>query len=91
MPLYEPDYPRLSYYWKRHHERYVRRMSTGYDVLVCQECGGEGVDCTRCEGTGFVRAVGGRRGRKMGRNERREAAKMKRMVLRQGFERAKEE
>jgi len=36
------DYPRQGFEWRRHHERYVRRVTALPRKLTCQECGGDG-------------------------------------------------
>ena len=62
------DYRRFDVYNRRHHERFVRRVKTTSDSLLCQDCMGAGgamepilddgsgpwYDCGWCEGTGFV-------------------------------------
>lgn len=60
-----PDYTRINYVWRQHHQRYVRHVEV--DGLTCQSCRGYGgwtdviVDgqgpwepCGWCEGTGKV-------------------------------------
>ena len=68
MGFYDIDYPRLAYYRRRHHARYVQRVEETDDSLPCQACRGWGgeaepvlddstgpwLECGWCEGTGSV-------------------------------------
>jgi DnaJ-class molecular chaperone len=63
-----PDYPRMTYHYRQHHERFERRVLSLPRKLVCQECkgmgghkeiidpelGGPWESCGWCEGTGYV-------------------------------------
>ena len=60
------DYPRLTYEAQQHHKRFVRRVTTTDDSMLCQDCCGYGgyievvlddgsgpwLECYWCEGTG---------------------------------------
>lgn len=62
------NYAKMDNDRRRHHERYVRRISAMPRKLMCQDCGGAGgevepvldygegpwFDCGWCEGTGHV-------------------------------------
>ena len=64
------DYARLDYVYRRHHERFKRRVRSRVPLLTCQACGGDGGEvnviledgsgpwdeCGWCEGTGYVDA-----------------------------------
>lgn len=59
------DYAKIDYQYQTHHQRFVHRVETTGDSLLCQECGGAGgwieivyegsgpwEPCGFCEGTG---------------------------------------
>ena len=62
------NYSRRDYQWRKHHERYKKRVQEKHPHLHCMECGGRGggieiVDpelggpwwpCEYCEGTGLM-------------------------------------
>lgn len=65
MMTSEVDYPRVDWYRRQHHSRYVRRVRETDDSLNCEVCDGEGgevetvpdgpgsqLECGWCEGTG---------------------------------------
>lgn len=63
------DYARLAELSRRHHERFVRYVTSHPRKLICQDCGGAGgwvevvlhetgqgpwIECGWCEGTGYI-------------------------------------
>lgn len=64
------DYAKLDFRYRRHHERWKRRVESRHPKLMCQACGGMGgnvepvldfgqgpwEECGWCEGTGYVDA-----------------------------------